>query len=163
LSNSDTTRVPSGLPKSPVPLDLCGMADTAKLLGDSWTLLILREVFYGVTRFDDLKRELAISTATLSNRTMRLIELGLIEKRTYRIGTSRPRSEYMLTQAGRNFGPVLFAMMEWADTNLSKEKSPLDLVDPRTGQVLRLALVDEDERVIDWKDAVPMVRTAAAN
>ena len=135
------------------------MADAAKLLGDSWTLLILREVFYGVTRFDDLKRELAISSATLSNRTARLIELGLLEKRSYRLGNSRPRSEYALTDMGRNFCPVLFAMMQWADSNLAKEPSPLDLVDPNTGKVLHIGLVDADGRVTDWKDAVPVVRT----
>ena len=135
------------------------MADAARLLGDNWTLLILREVSYGVTRFDDLKRELAISSATLSNRTARLVDLGMLEKRTYRIGNSRPRSEYALTEMGRNFGPVLFAMMQWADTNLAKEPSPLDLVDPKTGKVLRITLVDEDGRVTEWKDAVPVVRT----
>ncbi len=135
------------------------MADAARLLGDSWTLLILREVSYGVTRFDDLKRELEISSATLSNRTARLVELGMLEKRTYRAGNSRARSEYALTEMGRNFGPVLFAMMQWADTNLDKEPSPLDLVDPTTGNVLRIALVDEAGRVTDWNDAVPVVRT----
>lgn len=140
-------------------MDLCGMADAAKLLGDSWTLLVMREVFYGVTRFDDLKRELGISSATLSNRTARLIELGLLEKRSYRVGSARPRSEYALTEIGRNFGSVLIAMMQWADTNLDKGPSPLDLVDPKTGNVLKIALVDEDGRVTEWNDAVPVVRT----
>ncbi len=138
---------------------MCGMADAAKLLGDSWTLLILREVFYGVTRFDDLKRELTISSATLSNRTARLVEFGLLEKRSYRVGTARPRSEYALTDTGRNFGLVLIAMMQWADANLAKEPSPLDLVDPETGKVLHIALVDENGRVTDWNEAVPVVRT----
>lgn len=158
MSNPDMKPQLSGLPKSPVPLDMCGMADAAKLLGDSWTLLILREVQYGVTRFDDLREELEISSATLSNRTARLVEIGLLEKRSYRIGTARPRSEYVLTEAGRAFGPVLFAMMEWADTHLAKEPSPLDLVDPETGKRLHLALADEDGRITDWKKAVPVVR-----
>ena len=50
-------------------------------------------------------------------------------------------------------------MMRWADDNLGKQKSPLDLVDPKTGKALEIALVDEDGRVTDWNDAVPVVRT----
>lgn len=146
-----------GLPRSPIPLDLCGMAEAARLLGDKWALLILRQIFYGVTRFDDLKRELEVSSATLSNRVTRLVEAGLLARHEYREGKARPRVQYLLTEAGRNFGPVLFAMMHWADTNLAKEKSPLELIDPATGKALSLALVDEDGRVTDWKRAVPRV------
>jgi len=159
MSNPDNPQPAIGISRSPVPLEMCGMADTARLLGDSWTLLILREVFYGVTRFDDLRTELAVSSATLANRIARLVKIGMLSKRAYRVGSARPRSEYILTEAGRNFGPVLFAMMHWADTNLSKEKSPLDLVDPDTGKVLALALVDDDGRITDWNNAVPVVRT----
>ena len=161
MSNPDNVAPPpmlTGLPTSPVPLDRCGMADTAEMLGDKWSLLILREVSYGVTRFDDLKRELAMSSATLSNRTARLIELGMLEKSTYREEGKRPRAQYTLTDLGRSFGMVLWAMMEWADTNLPKEKSPLDLVDPQTGKPLHLALVDDDGRVTPWDTAVPVVK-----
>ena len=158
MSNSGIQRQPTGLKTSPVPLDLCGMADTAKLLGDSWTLLILREVQYGVTRFDDLREDLGISSATLSNRCTKLVQLGMLQKRTYREGTARPRAEYVLTQKGRGFGTVLFAMMEWADTFLAKEPSPLDLVDPDTGKRLHVALADEDGKVTDWARAVPVIR-----
>ncbi len=159
MSNPDSSDPVRGLPTSPVPLDMCGMADAAKLLGDSWTLLILREVFYGVTRFDDLRTELGVSTATLSNRIGRLVELGLLEKQLYRLENSRPRSEYLLTEAGQGFGPVLLAMMQWADTYLGKQPSPLDMVNPRTGNRLHLALVDEQGRITDWNEAVPIVRT----
>ena len=160
MSNSDIPPPAlTGLPSSPVPLDMCGMADAAKLLGDAWTLLILRQVFYGVTRFDDLKRELEMSSATLSNRTARLVEIGMLEKHQYREEGSRPRAQYLLTDKGRSFGVVLWAMMEWADTNLAKDKSPLDLVDPKTGERLELALTDRQGRITPWSDAVPVVRT----
>ncbi len=159
MSNPDSIDPIHGLQKSPVPLDMCGMADAAKLLGDSWTLLILREVFYGVTRFDDLRNELRVSSATLSNRISRLVELGLLRKQHYRVANSRPRSEYLLTEAGRGFGPVLLAMMNWADTYLAKQVSPLDMVDPSSGNTLRLALVDEHGQITDWNDVVPVVRT----
>ena len=158
MSNPEGNPSLTGLARSPVPLDQCGMAGTARLLGDSWTLLILREVFYGVTRFDDLRSELGVSSATLSNRIARLVEIGMLAKSRYREGSARPRSEYVLTAAGRNFGPVLFAMMVWADNNLAKTKSPLDLVDPHTGKVLSLALVDADGRITDWNAAQPVVR-----
>lgn len=134
------------------------MADAAKLIGDVWTLLILRQVTYGVTRFDDLRRELGMSSATLSNRVAKLVDLGMLEKREYREVGSRPRAQYTLTEMGRSFGLVLWAMMEWADANLGKDKSPLDLIDPQTGNKLHLALVDEAGRVTAWCDAVPVVR-----
>ncbi len=153
------TRPPTGLPNSPVPLDMCGMADAANSLGDSWSLLILREVFYGVTRFDDLRSELGISSATLSNRIAKLLDLEMLAKHSYRLGSARPRSEYVLTERGRAFGPVLVAMMHWADNHLSKERSPLDMIDPQTGHALKLALVDEDGRITDWNEAVPVIRT----
>ncbi|MEM7781229.1 MAG: helix-turn-helix domain-containing protein [Pseudomonadota bacterium] len=135
------------------------MADAAKLLGDSWTLLILRGVSYGVTRFDDLRCELGISSATLSNRIAKLVDLGLLEKRQYQVPNARARTEYVLSQSGRGFGTVLFAMMRWADTYLGKEASPLDLVDPETGKVLDIALVDDQGAITDWQKAVPLVHT----
>lgn len=157
MSNSDEGHVLSGLPTSPVPLDQCGMADTAGLLGDKWMLLILREVSYGVTRFEDLKRELGMSSATLSNRAARLVEIGMLEKREYREEGARPRPQYLLTEMGRGFGKVLWAMMEWGDEYLEKGQSPIDLIDPKTGKALRLALVDDQGRVTEDGDAVPVV------
>ena len=159
MSNPESRPALSGLPNSPVPLDMCGTAEAARLLGDSWALLIMREVLYGVTRFDDLRAELAMSSATLSNRTARLVEIGLLEKRSYRIGKARPRSEYVPTSAGQAFGKVLFAMMEWADEHLEKDASPLDLVDPASGNRLHLALADSAGKVTDWAEAVPVVRS----
>ena len=158
MSNPDNPPTLQGLPTSPVPLDQCGMADTASLLGDKWMLLILREVSYGVTRFDDLKRELAMSSATLSNRAARLVEVGMLEKREYREEGARPRPQYLLTNMGRDFGKVLWAMMEWGDTHLGKGKSPIDLVDPETGKALHLALVDHEGRVTNFGEAVPVLR-----
>ena len=134
------------------------MADAASLLGDKWMLLILRQVFYGVTRFDDLKRELGMSSATLANRASRLIEIGMLEKQEYREDGLRPRAQYVLTEIGRSFGIVLWAMMEWADANLGKSPSPLDLIDPKTGKLLHLALVDDEGRATDWNAAIPVVR-----
>lgn len=134
------------------------MADTASLLGDKWTLLILRQVSYGVTRFDDLKRELSMSSATLAKRAARLVDIGMLEKREYREDGARPRPQYLLTEMGRSFGIVLWAMMEWADANLEKVRSPLDMINPQSGKSLHLALVDNNGLVTEWNDAVPRVR-----
>lgn len=147
-----------GLPTSIVPLDKCGMADTAELLGDKWILLILREVSYGVTRFDDLKRELGMSSATLSNRTARLIETGMLEKQDYREDGARPRPQYALTTRGRSFGKVLWAMMEWGDAQLRDAPSPIELVDAETGKALRLVLADAEGRISEWDAAVPRLK-----
>lgn len=134
------------------------MADTATLLGDKWMLLILREVSYGVTRFDDLKRELKMSSATLSNRASRLVEIGMLEKHDYREDGSRPRAQYLLTEMGRAFGKVLWAMMEWGDAYLGKGKSPIELVSPKSGKSLTLALVDDHGAVTEFEDAQPVVK-----
>lgn len=158
MSNSDESDVLAGLPTSPVPLGQCGMADTASLLGDKWMLLILREVSYGVTRFDDLKRELEMSSATLSNRAARLVEIGMLEKREYRVDGSRPRAQYLLTEMGSDFGKVLWAMMEWGDTHLRKGRSPIELINPQSGLSLRLALVDDQGAVTEFDDAQPVVK-----
>ncbi|MEO0688908.1 MAG: helix-turn-helix domain-containing protein [Pseudomonadota bacterium] len=159
MSNPGKDAVLAGLPTSPVPLDQCGMADTASLLGDKWMLLILREVSYGVTRFDDLKRELEMSSATLSNRAARLVEIGMLERREYREDGSRPRAQYLLTEMGRAFGKVLWAMMEWGDAHLEKGKSPIELVSPESGKSLRLALVDDQGAVTEFENAQPVIKT----
>ena len=91
---------------------VCPVARSVDLLGDPWTLLILREVFSGNRRFDGLKTELGVTDTVLSNRLQRLVDAGLLVRRPYG-GTVRPRVEYVLTDAGEDTLPVLHALALW--------------------------------------------------
>jgi DNA-binding HxlR family transcriptional regulator len=100
----------------------CSVARTVDLLGDWWTPLVLREAFLGVRRFDDMQRELGIGRNVLTQRLKRLVEEGLLERILYQ---EKPdRYEYHLTDKGRDFYPVLAAMIAWGDRWLSGEEGP---------------------------------------
>ncbi|MET9489500.1 helix-turn-helix domain-containing protein [Nocardia sp. NPDC006630] len=100
----------------------CTVARTVDLIGDWWTPLVLREAFYGAKRFDDFERTLGLSRNVLTQRLTRLVEEDLMEKVPYQ--TRPPRHEYHLTPKGRDFFPVIAAMMHWGDTWLSPEAGP---------------------------------------
>jgi DNA-binding HxlR family transcriptional regulator len=91
----------------------CSIARTADLLGDGWTLLVLREAFYGEARFDGLTEALGIARNTLADRLRRLVDAGLLEKRPYQ--SDPVRHDYLLTEKGRDFFGVLAAINAWGD------------------------------------------------
>lgn len=100
----------------------CSVARTVSLLGDWWTPLVLREVFYGIHRFDQFQSELGIARNTLTDRLNRLVEEGLLHKEPYQ--TDPVRHEYLLTEKGKDFYPVLAAMSAWGDRWLDKGAGP---------------------------------------
>lgn len=92
------------------------------LLGDWWTPLVLREAFYGFSRFDEFQRALGIARNTLTDRLRRLVDEGLLEKRPYQ---DEPRRyDYVLTEQGREFFGVLAAMTAWGDRWLADPAGP---------------------------------------
>ena len=93
--------------------DNCPIARAADVLGDPWSLLVLREVFMGNNRFDGMKKELRVADNVLSERLRRLAEAGLLIAEPYSAG-NRPRKEYLLTAAGTDALPVLHALTVWA-------------------------------------------------
>ncbi|WP_055696993.1 MULTISPECIES: winged helix-turn-helix transcriptional regulator [Streptomyces] len=98
----------------------CSIARTMDLLGDWWTPLVLREAFYGITRFDVFQQELGIARNTLTDRLRRLVDEGLLEKRPYQ--RDPVRHDYVLTEKGRDFFGVLAAMNRWGDRWLGGEE-----------------------------------------
>lgn len=103
----------------------CSVARTVDLLGDWWTPLVLRECFYGVRRFDDFQRNLHIGRNILAERLHRLVAEGMLTREPYQ---DRPvRHEYLLTEKGRDFFPVMAAMLRWGDRWLSDDLPPLVL------------------------------------
>ena len=101
----------------------CSIARTVDLIGDGWTPIVLREAFYGTTRFDDFERVLGIGRNVLSQRLVRLVEEGLMERQAYQ--QNPPRYDYVVTQKGRELFPVLAAMMAWGDRWLAPNGPPL--------------------------------------
>lgn len=130
----------AGLARAPCPI-----ARTAALAGDTWTLLLLRNVSFGQRRFGDLQRALGAPRASVSRRLARLVEAGLLERRRYQ--ERPPRFEYHLTEKGRAFFDVLAAMWRWGEDWLFGERgAPVTLVDRETGRALRPLVVDEATR-----------------
>ncbi|HGC5848618.1 helix-turn-helix domain-containing protein [Serratia ureilytica] len=138
-----------------VSLALCGLAQAADLLGDRWTLLILRESFYGVRRFEDLRENIGASRQALSNRLNAMVEQELLAKRAYREPGERERHEYVLTDKGRSLGPILVALMAWGHRHILHDTPHVQLVDKRSGLPVQLAFIDAQAHVVP-EDALQM-------
>lgn len=93
----------------------CSVARTASVIGDGWTVLVLRDLFNGVRRFDDLATHLGVARNVLTRRLAALTEAGVVVRVPYREPGARVRHEYRLTDAGRALRPVLLAMAGWGD------------------------------------------------
>lgn len=123
----------------------CGIAACADLFGDRWALLILRDVFAGVTRFGDLQRHTGASTAVLADRLRRLVGAGILRETAYREGRARSRSAYQPTEKGLGLVPVIVALAEYGYAFLmSPEQRIVSYLDARTGERVRTALVRGD-------------------
>ncbi|MBV8088430.1 MAG: helix-turn-helix transcriptional regulator, partial [Alphaproteobacteria bacterium] len=118
------------------------MAKSFDLIGDRWTLLILRSALYGVRRFDDFQAELDVPRSVLSKRLANLVEGGIMDRRPYSEQGQRARVEYHLTRMGETLGLPFMAMTAWADRWLGGGTSPLTLRSRSTGRKLSVALVD---------------------
>lgn len=121
-------------------------------------LLILREAFYGVMRYDDIRADLDIPRAMLSDRLARLVERGCLEKRPYREAGDRTRHAYALTEKGQGLALSLIALTQWGEAHVLGRDGPVEIVDQVSGRVLRTALVDDDGRVVPAGKASIRVR-----
>lgn len=102
----------------------CTIAATLRIVGEKWTWIVLREVFNGIRRFDDIKRHTAIPRQVLSDRLTLLVGEGILRKTPYQISGQRARSEYRLTHKGFDLYPVLLALMTWGDRYLADADGP---------------------------------------
>lgn len=110
--------------RAPVPLDQCSVARALELIGNHWTLLILREAFYGVSRFEAMQADLAIPRSVLSQRLHALVEHDVMQRTVYRVAGQRARFAYELTAKGQALLPVLIALMEWGDQFAPAKATP---------------------------------------
>lgn len=138
--------------RSPVKPSDCNLARSFELIGDRWTLLILRSAMYGVRRFDDFQAELDVPRSVLSARLAALVDCGIMERREYREEGRRARIEYPLTKMGNQLGLPFFAMTEWGDRWLAEGEPHFGLRSRANGQKLRVALVDERGRPVKPQD-----------
>jgi DNA-binding HxlR family transcriptional regulator len=100
----------------------CNIAAALEVVGERWSLLILREVFLGVRRFDEMQADLGIARNVLQTRLTRLVEHGVLERRLYQ--ERPPRHEYLLTEKGIDLWPTIFALMTWGDEHVSRAGGP---------------------------------------
>ena len=107
--------------------ETCSVAAALSVVGDPWTLLILREAFFGVRRFDEWQARLGVARNVLAARLKTLVEHGVLEPRLY--SEHPPRKDYVLTAKGRDLRPVLLALKAWGDEYVYGEgRHPLELI-----------------------------------
>ncbi|HEY5199153.1 MAG TPA: helix-turn-helix domain-containing protein [Solirubrobacteraceae bacterium] len=100
----------------------CSIARTLEVIGERWTMLIVRDVFVGLRRFDDIQADLGVARNVLASRLGRLVESGVLEKVPYQ---ERPtRHEYRLTDKGRDLWPVMVELVQWGDRHAPAPAGP---------------------------------------
>lgn len=118
----------------------CPVALTLDRVGEWWNMLILRDAIQGTTRFDDFRESLRISPTMLTRRLGGLVESGFLERRLYR--ERPPRHEYILTDMGRDFAPVLLAMFAFGKRHFQAPDEGIALVEKRSGRFADPVLID---------------------
>jgi DNA-binding HxlR family transcriptional regulator len=118
----------------------CPIARALGRVGEWWSILILRDAFYGLTRFDQFEASLGIAPNMLARRLKALVEAELLEKRLYQ--ERPPRHEYVLTAKGRDFRPVIWTLFAWGNRHLAPEGESVLLTDPASGDPVDPIVVD---------------------
>lgn len=111
----------------------CSVAQCLEVVGEWWTMLILRDAFLGVSRFDDFQRRLGISRNVLTQRLTGLVEAGVLARTAYR--EHPPRYDYRLADKGRDLWPVLSAMRQWGDRYAAPAGPPVNVRHRGCGEV----------------------------
>lgn len=119
---------------------MCSIERAIEKIGDSWSLLILRDLGQGLSHFDEFQKNLSIAPAVLSKRLSGLVEQGLVKKEIYQ--NNPPRAKYVLTEAGKDFLPVLAALMVWGNKYCSPGGIDTELVDSKTHKKIAPSMVD---------------------
>src|ERR1700730_4958660 len=117
----------------------CPIARSLERVGEWWSILILRDAFQGLTRFDEFQKSLDIAPNMLTRRLNGLVESGLLERRRY--SERPPRDEYVLTERGRDFRPVLWALLAWGNKHFAPGGASVVLIDSETGAEIDPMLV----------------------
>lgn len=136
----------------------CSIARTAQILGDRWTVLVVRDLFNGVRRFDALQDHLGIARDVLTKRLALLVDEGLVDRRPVKLEGERARHEYVLTAAGRDLRTVLVAILDWGDAHRSGADGPPASVRHRDcGEAVHAQLVCDGGHAIDTRTRTELV------
>jgi DNA-binding HxlR family transcriptional regulator len=118
----------------------CPIARSLDRVGEWWNILILRDAMHGLSRFDQFEKSLGIAPNMLTRRLKSLVETGLLERHIY--SERPPRFEYRLTEVGRDFKPVLLALLAWGNRHFASDGVAVVVADRTTGAVAEPILVD---------------------
>src|SRR5215475_4020672 len=139
----------------------CPIARSLERVGEWWSILIIRDALHGFTRFDQFQKSLNIAPNMLTRRLGALVDAGLLERRRY--SERPPRYEYILTEKGRDFRPVLIAMTAWGNRHFAPEGASVLLVDKNTRRAVDPVLVDRrSRRTLNERDFVFATGPAAS-
>jgi DNA-binding HxlR family transcriptional regulator len=138
---SSTVRLTGALePRSGWTADRCTIARSLDVVSTRSALLIMREAFYGTTRFDDFAERVGISQPVAAARLRELVDEGLLEREDYREPGQRTRQQYRLTPKGADLFPVLVALMKWGDRWLDDRGGPIELLHRDCGEPVEVSL-----------------------
>lgn len=118
----------------------CSIAKAMDIVGTRSAILILRECYYGTTRFDGFAARIGITDAAASSALRKLVDAGLLEKRPYQEEGKRTRHEYVLTAMGSDLLPAVIALWQWGDAYLQGGPAPLERVEDSTGEPVHVEL-----------------------
>jgi DNA-binding HxlR family transcriptional regulator len=136
-----------------LPEDPCSIARTLGVVGERWTILILREAFFGASRFAEFRDRLGVAPDVLSDRLATLVEFGVMSREPYREPGARSRFAYRLTPAGRELQVVLSALQQWGDEYLPRPEGPTMLRRVRgTDCPVRVGYLDEQGQEVPLAD-----------
>jgi DNA-binding HxlR family transcriptional regulator len=139
----------------------CPIARSLERVGEWWSILIIRDGLHGFTRFDEFQKSLNIAPNMLTRRLSALVDAGLLERRRY--SERPPRYEYILTERGRDFRPVIVAMFAWGNKHFAPEGASVLLIDRKTRAKADPVLVDRKSgRPLNERDYVFAAGPAAS-
>ncbi|NDL63458.1 winged helix-turn-helix transcriptional regulator [Acerihabitans arboris] len=120
----------------------CPIAQSLELVGEWWSILILRDAFQGLSKFDEFQRSLGVSPTMLTRRLKSLVQNGILYKQAY---STRPaRFEYLLTQRGQAFFPVLLTLLQWGNQSLAEEAIAIVPINRQRATRVAPVLVDRE-------------------
>ncbi|MET8771591.1 helix-turn-helix domain-containing protein [Streptomyces sp. NPDC004658] len=124
----------------------CPVQRALAVVGEKWSLLVLRDAAFGVTRFDDFRRHVGLSEAVLTDRLRKLVAAGVLEQVPYQEPGSRTRHEYRLTRKGWDLWPVLMALRQWGERYEGEPEGPVVHLTHRTcGAAVRVVVECPEE------------------
>ncbi len=138
-------------PRNPDSLN-CSVAAALEIIGEAWTILILREAFFGSRRFEDFQKHLGIARNILTTRLNKLCDKGILERTPIKPGAKR--HEYRLTPMGRDLHTILIALTQWGDRWLQlSEGPPVKFIERATGEeIADVAVLGQDGHKIEARD-----------